>query len=358
MEVSRRNFLKTGVTGAAALTVIPASTIPAFAACVPSVWDLTAGQTKIVGTLSVTNDAKFVYVTYTLNSPQYPAYFGTLHLWVRDDLANVPKNNPGNPIPGQFPFQHTPTDTATTTYTFAIPFADLGMSGPIKDYCDRRFYVVAHAEVNYVDANGNPTGEGDTAFGGPTPGPTGNRWWFYGTYYICCDVVVDPPTPPRVNTAFAKGNYLGDADTADHWVFTTDPKSNPQNLPSLGLIRNRWGWAIRIRDNQRHEFDLWAGCGLNKLSSGQKVGTVVMRWDGSQLYVKYDTFDGPLPTAIASLREVHVYAGDGQPTTIAPGQYGNLEYFNPPRDWWDTYINVTDTDGDGIWVIAHAVVQY
>jgi hypothetical protein len=343
------------MAGATALAMVPLHTSPAMAACLPTTWTIWAGQTKNVGTVGVTNDAEAVYVTYTMT---VPGYFGTLHLWVGDDLLNLPRNNPGNPEPGQFPWQFTPPDLTTTTYTFKIPLASLGMSLPLSEYCNKTFYVVAHCEVNYLDDAGNPAG-GDTGFAGDVPGNSGNRWWFYGVYAICCDITIDPPTPPKVNTAFAKGvKVYASEDLADHFVFTTDPKSNPEKLPSLNLIKNRWGWAIHLRDNAEHEYPLWAGCGLNKTGSGKKVGKVLVQWDGTQVFVKYLCFAGPAPTANAFLREVHVYAGDFKPTTMAPGQYGTGEYFDPPRRNWDTFVNAEDSNGDGVWIIAHAVVQY
>ena len=64
--------------------------------------------------------------------------------------------------------------------------------------------------------------------------PAPARWYYYAEYTVaCCDT---PPPPPTVKygTAFAKGGY----------VFVTEKKANPENLPSLNLIRNRWGWAI------------------------------------------------------------------------------------------------------------------
>jgi len=144
-----------------------------------TVWDLTAGQTNVVGTVTVTNDPTNVYVTYKLTDPT--AKFGTLHLWVGTHLADVPATtsgqNAGTPIPGQFGNQIDANNA--TEYTFTIPFT-------IE--CNASVYVVAHAEVNYFDENGLITGE-DTAFGGDTAG-TGNRWWFYGQHTLTC------PLPP------------------------------------------------------------------------------------------------------------------------------------------------------------------
>jgi hypothetical protein len=65
--------------------------------CEPTVWDLTAGQHIVVGTVTVNNDVNNVYVTYELDYSG--ACFGTLHAWVGDDLADVPSNKK------EFPYQ-------------------------------------------------------------------------------------------------------------------------------------------------------------------------------------------------------------------------------------------------------------
>ena len=79
---------------------------------------LTAGQHTVVGNLTVSNDQTNLYVTYTLTAQ---CTFGTLHLWVGTDLANVPSTGNGTPIPGQFPYQFNAS--GLTTYTFTIPFS-------------------------------------------------------------------------------------------------------------------------------------------------------------------------------------------------------------------------------------------
>lgn len=301
--------------------------------CGTTTCNLTAGQTINVGTVTIENDQSNLYVTYTLTYPG--ATFGTLHMWAGNDLTNLPTNNPGNPQPGQF----CQADggacfdaSGLTTYTFIIPFVDLNIVD-INNVCNQNLYVVTHAEVNNVN------GQNETAFGCDKPGPTGNRWWFYGTYKITCNC--GTPETPFCQTAFAKGG----------WVWTTDNKSNPENLPSLRLIKNRWGWAINLTSTGTFSYDIWAGAGLNKTGNGVKVGTLTVVWDGSNASVTYDMFAG------YCLEEVHLYAEDGRPTTTAPGQYGNLDSFDPNASTYTFNVPLSDTNGtDGVWLIAHAVV--
>ncbi|MGB4705043.1 MAG: hypothetical protein WBI18_08230 [Candidatus Saccharicenans sp.] len=58
------------------------------------------------------------------------------------------------------------------------------------------------------------------------------------------------------------------------------------------------------------------------------------------------------------LSEVHLYAGDFKPEVIAPGQYGYLDYLDPRRNTYTFTVPLTDTNGDGVWFIAHAVVWF
>jgi hypothetical protein len=298
--------------------------------CGTTTWDLTAGQTTNVGTVTVSNDLDNLYVTYTLTYPG--ATLGTLHLWVGNDLLTLPKAGNGAPIPGQFPYQQDAT--GATAYTFTVPFTDL-LIQDANGACGLPLYVVTHAEV---DMDGIPGGEHETAFGGPTAG-SGPRWWFYGVYTVCCDF--GPPPVETCATAYGKGGY----------VFTTDRKSNPESLPSLALTRNRWGWAIKLAGIGTTTYDLWAGAGLNNTGNGVKVGTVTVVWDGSTATVTY--------TITASgyhLKETHVYAGDDAPATIAPGQYGNTGYLFGYESTATYTVPLVDANGGGVWVVAHAVV--
>jgi hypothetical protein len=345
MKLRRRRLLQGGLVAlgsAGALSGYLIQHSVAQTACPPTVWDLTAGQTIKVGNVTVTNDANNIYVTYTLTQPCWE--FGTLHLWIGSDLNNVPKNNQGIPVPGQFCQAtgsggacYTPSGSGTTSYTFTIPFSQLGIQDVTLACGITPLYIFTHAEVNGT-CNGNGS---ETAWGGPTPG-TGPRWYFYGSYTICCDNG-NPPTP-KCTTAFAKGGY----------VFTTDAKSNPEKLPTLGLIKNRWGWAINLKVAGTTTYDIWAGAGLNNTANGAKVGTLTVTWDeGGGIKAIY-TMAGN-----CKLREVHLYAGDSKPTTVAPGQYGYLDGFETLQSSYEFNVNVpspTNAGADGIWLIAHAVV--
>jgi hypothetical protein len=343
MKIRRRRLLQGGLVALGSASALGGYLIQhsmAQTACAPTVWNLTAGQTILVGNVTVTNDATNLYITYKLTEPCWE--FGTLHVWVGSDPTNVPATRGGTPIPGQFCQQagaggacYTPQSSGLTEYTFTIPFTQLGIQDVTK-VCLSTLYVFTHAEVKNTCNNSE-----ETAWGGDQPG-TGPRWYFFGKYSVCCDA--GPPPVLTCTTAFAKGNY----------VFTTDSKSNPERLPSLGLTRNRWGWAINLLQAGTFTYDIWAGAGLNYTSNGRKVGTLTVMWDASGgLIATYNMLPG------CGLREVHLYAGDGKPTTLAPGQYGYLDGFESLQSSYSFNVNVPspgNAGADGIWLIAHAVV--
>ncbi len=326
------------VLGALALIAAQAPKAAQAQTCGATSWDLTAGQHIDVGTVTVSNSQTHLYVTYTLDDPDYPnAAFGTLHLWAGNDLLNVPANKQGTPVPGQFCGADGGAcvdATGLQTYTFAVPFSDLNIVDATS-VCGSSLYVVTHAEVD-LDGDASTPGH-ETAFGGSNVG-SGTRWWFYGVYSVCCDF--GPPPVPECTTAYGKGG----------WVWTTDTRSNPERLPSLRLTKNRWGWAININASGDTVYPIWAGAGLNKTSNGVLVGALTVHWNGSVATVTYDVDDA------VSIEEIHIYAGDTAPTTIAPGQYGHVQSFDPNVGRYSASFSVSDSNGDGIWVVGHAVV--
>jgi len=365
MLTARRRFGPALAVGTVACVLLMSSNV-AFSQttqpCGHTSWTLWAGQTLDVGSVTVSNDLNNLYVTYTLDyqdpdcldgdgnpTAAVEAVFGALHLWVGETdptgpLSTMPATGKGIPIPGKFPYKvELDPEDGVQTYTFTIPFSELDITNATTA-CDKTLYVVAHAEVEYLDCEGNLTGGGDTAFGGDNginiddPG----RWWYYGAYEVCCEF--GPPIVVEFcKTAYAKGGY----------VWTTDKRSNPENLPSLNLTKNRWGWAIRLTEPGETTYEIWAGAGLNKTSNGVKVGTLTVIWDGEYVDFCYKLDDG------FTMKELHVYAGDDSPTTIAPGRYGYIQDFNDePVDIWTDSVPAADVNGGGVWVVAHAVVCF
>lgn len=215
-------------------------TVQARAVCNPGIWDLTAGQTIKVGTVSMSNDALNLYVTYKLTYTG--ATFGTLHTWVGDDISLVPSNAQGIPVPGQFPW-HVDV-SGLTTATLAIPLSSLGITDMTK-MCNTVLYVVAHAEVS-MDSNNDGQMETETAFGGDIAGP-GNRWWFYG-YTVCCDFQMTLvklkkfTAAPGARKVALKWTTASEYENAGFYLLRSEDgedgyeRVNPHMVPSKGTM--------------------------------------------------------------------------------------------------------------------------
>ena len=78
---------------------------------------LFAGQTTSAGTVTVANDASYLYVTYATSGDWK---LQQTHLHVADSLAGIPMTKSGNPKIGNFAYQTTHSPLVTTyTYTIA-----------------------------------------------------------------------------------------------------------------------------------------------------------------------------------------------------------------------------------------------
>ena len=151
-------------------------------------------------------------------------------------------------------------------------------------------------------------------------------------------------------TGFAKGD---DEQTS---VFYSG-HGNPDDLDALSTGNGRWGWALNIPAADGETVtDLWVGAGGNDTANATLAGTVTITVAGNQVTVAYD-LDG------YSLDQVHIYASDLKPIAIngatnqvkAPGGYGHTAG-DPDADGYSYTFTLTDTNGDGFWIIAHAVV--
>ncbi|WP_157385959.1 hypothetical protein [Methylosarcina fibrata] len=280
------------------------ATIP-DGACGTTVFDLNNEKNSAdkLGTVTVANDATNLYVKFDLTVTG--SNFNYVNLWVGTDLQNK------LPVPYMFP---NPVRLTGTTYTYVLPLSSLGIID-----------VTTSCPVIAIDAFAVVSDGGEVTTNGRAQ----------GKYTLCCD---QPPQIGECETAFAKGGY----------VFTTDSKSNPENLPSLKLTKNRWGWAINVKDNGTTVYNIWKGAGLNDTTKGELVGTLTVEKNGTLVKVTYN-LTGDV------MNELHIYVGDKMPNTIAPGQFGFTKDFDPAVSSFSKTFSVTDTNSDGIWIIAHAV---
>lgn len=129
--------------------------------CKSRTFPLIAGQNTSMGTVVVSNDAEFLYVTYnTIEDWE----LDEVHLYILDSAPT------GRLAPGQTPLKNDDLADGTHSYTFVIPFDD--------DFeCGKGIWIQAHAST-----------EGETAYGGTITGAGGGSW-FGSIYYTieCCE---------------------------------------------------------------------------------------------------------------------------------------------------------------------------
>lgn len=306
--------------------ILPGGVIPCTQ---PAAFDLIAGRHHDVGSVTISNDAVNLYVTYyTTENLQ------KLHLWIGNDLKDIPRNPAGNPVIGLF-FYKAHAKNAST-YTFTIPLSELAKR---KIDCGRNIIVVAHAEVN-----------GESAFGGNEPVLCFKRWAYFMKYQIVC---CQPPVADGSETAYAKGN----------WVFVKGGchDLNPECLPGLNISASQWGWALNFEEPVEFAFDIYAGAEGNDTGKGKKAGRLAVEF--------YTLPINGVPTAHGfltyvmdegwTMKEVHIYAGDNPPQSATPAQYGHKATFPAGETVYTYTINFVNRDEnrDGTWFIAHATVK-
>lgn len=135
---------------------------------------LVAGQSINSGTVTVSNDADYIYVTYSTSNGWL---LTQTHLYV-GECGLIPTNNPGNPLPGQFPYKST--HNYITSYTYQVPITALPAG-----YCG---CIAAHAVVVKVNSSGQVI-ESQTAWGNGTRiNMSGGNW---GMKFDYCSCVVE-----------------------------------------------------------------------------------------------------------------------------------------------------------------------
>lgn len=148
--------------------------VPAAAQCGGAmVTTLFGGQTIDTGTVTISNDRSFLYITYSTNDPWT---ITAVHLAVADSLDGIPQNKNSNPLPGHFPI-NTTYNPPVTSVTFTIPLGTF--------VAGTELFIGAQAEVQ---APGGAGGS-QTAWGyGPSFG--GHNWATYINYTVqSCGII-------------------------------------------------------------------------------------------------------------------------------------------------------------------------
>lgn len=130
---------------------------------------LWAGKHNDAGSVSITNDAENIYVTYSTNET---ADLGEVHVYIWTDASSIPSKRPA-PGHADYVMEDINADEVTVT----IP-ADIA--------CGGTFYISTHAALV-----GDGDNAGETAYAGDVSSPdcfdaTKGAWWGYVNYTVEC----------------------------------------------------------------------------------------------------------------------------------------------------------------------------
>jgi hypothetical protein len=296
---------------------------------------LFAGQTIDVGDVCVSiqgaEGAEELCITYTTTGGWT---MNEAHLWVGDDLADMPQSRKGNPKIGNFPYNSGDISGATT-YTKCIPVSEL-----TENICDATLYVAAHTAVQ--KDNGDGTVDSETAWGSGENLVERGSWATYSSVTFSCNDTEGPdPETGNCETAFAYGA------AATCFLDIDEDEDGTSDF-------NRWGWTNFITESGTYTFDTYAGAGRCDITKGTLVG---------DLTVVYDEAAGTATVTFATsggftMDETHLYVGNdllasnNGEFTVAPGQYPIVD--GDVNSTSNTYV-VEGLSGD-IYVVAHSVV--
>jgi hypothetical protein len=301
---------------------------------------LFAGQSIDAGTVCAEvidyGDTEELCITYTTTGGWELV---EAHLWVGEDLSDMPQTRKGNPKVGNFP-HHSGDITGQTTYTFCLDLNQFGTEGGAVDLCDLLLYAAAHAVVR--KDNGDGTYQTETGWGDGQRMIQRGNWATYFTIQLDCELGGGGGGGETGETAFAY-----DCDIYANCFLDIDEDGDGNG------DFNRWGWSNGALGVGTYYFDIYAGAGQCDISKGTLVGLLTVDYDGSTATVTYNT------CGTYYMDEVHLYVGNeilardvNGDYTVAPGQYPYIDDDIATNEYTFT---VDGLSGD-IYVVAHAVV--
>ncbi len=262
---------------------------------------------------------------------------GKMSLWIGTDLTTLPVDAAGQPRYADLPHQADASGSALRVYEFLIPTSALDLDAGALACGSEPVNVYVVGQVTTACAVGTVQGWGGT---------NSNGAHNFAIFELCCTET--PVVLDGCETAFAKGTHTFSFETKRCQGRSRHARRRGRHQTTTQA--QRWGWAIKLQAPGTTRYDIYAGAGRNDTSAGQRVGTLSVAWDGAQASVTYSMFSG------VTMKEAHLYARDHQPTKLAPGSYGNTAYFNTPVAAHTFDVPLADSNGDGVWLIAHAVV--
>lgn len=164
-----------------------------------------------IGTVSVSNDSVFLYLTYNLSGSWY---LGDVHSYAgRESL--IPKNADGNPTYIQFPGkQKLNFCDLRQTFTFRVPLSKLASDNNAQCSTNSQFYIAMRASVRQINnAADCISGADQPAWGAPFLINPGNaNEWATAFYYCKQDC-----TAPLSVCAYSQGFWFSNPNPNASW---------------------------------------------------------------------------------------------------------------------------------------------
>ena len=135
-----------------------------------------------IGTVTVGNDAFYLYLTYNLNGNWY---IGDAHSYAGRESA-IPRNSDGNPIYGQFPGkQQLNFCDLKQTFTFRVLLSSIFSDNNALCSTNEQFFIAMRASVKqFSNATDCTAGTDQAAWGAPfLINPGNSNEWATALYY-------------------------------------------------------------------------------------------------------------------------------------------------------------------------------
>lgn len=165
-----------------------------------------------IGTVTVANDAFYLYLTYNLTGNWY---IGDAHSYAGRETS-IPKNSEGNPVYGQFPGkQHLNYCDLRQTFTFRVLLSSIFSDNNAQCATNEQYFIAMRASVKqFSNATDCTTGIDQVAWGAPfLINPGNSNEWATALYYCKQDCTV-----PAISwCAYSQGYWFKNPNPRSSW---------------------------------------------------------------------------------------------------------------------------------------------